>query len=82
MHRSPTADNRSVIVSKKGKRKILTGTSRKKSFAVFFKDTSKTKLSASLLSGIICALGGSDIIRSHEIKSLREELEKLGIYER
>ncbi len=67
---------------KKGKRKILTGTSRKKSFAVFFKDNSKTKLSASLLSGIICALGGSDIIRSHEIKSLREELEKLGIYER
>ena len=66
---------------KKEKRKILTGTSRKKSFADFFKDTSKTKLSASLLSGIICALGGSDIIRSHEIGSLREELERLGIYE-
>ena len=42
---------------KKENRKILTGTSRKKSFADFFKDTSKTKLSASLLSGIICALG-------------------------
>ena len=67
---------------KKENRKILTGTSRKKSFADFFKDTSKTKLSASLLSGIICALGGSNIIRSHEVKHLREELEKLGIYER
>ena len=68
--------------AKKENRKILTGTSRKKSFADFFKDTSKTKLSASLLSGIICALGGSNIIRSHEVKHLREELEKLGIYER
>ena len=66
---------------KKENRKILTGTSRKKSFTDFFRDTSKTKLSASLLSGIICALGGSDIIRSHEIGSLREELERLGIYE-
>ena len=73
-----------VIINffKKENRKILTGTSRKKSFADFFKDTSKTKLSASLLSGIICALGGSNIIRSHEVKHLREELEKLGIYER
>ena len=67
---------------KKEGRKILTSTSRKKSFADFFKDSSKTKLSASLLSGIICALGGSNIIRSHEVKNLREELEKLGIYER
>ncbi len=67
---------------KKESRKILTSTSRKKSFSDFFKDSSKTKLSASLLSGIICALGGSNIIRSHEVKHLREELEKLGIYER
>ena len=73
-----------VIINffKKENRKILTGTSRKKSFADFFKDTSKTKLSASLLSGIICARGGSNIIRSHEVKHPREELEKLGIYER
>ena len=67
---------------KKENRKILTSTSRKKSFADFFKDTSKTKRSASLLSGIICALSGSNIIRSHEVKHLRDELEKLGIYER